>query len=114
RRLFAAFRAKDRRAWRLDSHRAMSASIVSVGRAILSVRHQRVILSEDLARIYGVETRSLNKDVKRNRNRFPSDFAFRLTNRELRSLRRSRSQFVILKRGTNVKYLRWPSRSTVP
>ena len=39
-----------------------------------------------------------------NRNRFPPDFAFRLRRGEIEEIRRSRSQFVILKRGLNVKY----------
>jgi len=52
---------------------------------------------------YGVETRVLNQAVKRNLNRFPEDFMFILTSEEANEL--SRSQFVILKRGQNVKYL---------
>jgi hypothetical protein len=51
-----------------------------------------------------VETRLLTQAVKRNRLRFPSDFAFRLTWREVLSLQRSRSQSVILNRGANIKY----------
>lgn len=46
---------------------------------ILSVRGQRVILDADLARLYGVTTKSLNQAVKRNADRFPPDFAFQLT-----------------------------------
>ena len=46
---------------------------------ILTVREQRVILDADLARVYGVETRTLNQAVKRNLNRFPAEFFFRLT-----------------------------------
>src|SRR5262245_54896813 len=76
----------------------------SVSRAIVEVRGKRVILAVDLARIYGVETRALNQAVKRNRRRFPVDFAFRLTSQEASDIGRSRSQNVILKRGENVKY----------
>ena len=43
------------------------------------VRHQRVILDTDLARLYGVQTFRLNEAVKRNRGRFPDDFLFQLT-----------------------------------
>ena len=71
---------------------------------ILNVRGQRVILSPDLAEIYGVETRALNQAVKRNASRFPADFAFRLTDDEALEAHRLRSQFVILKRGQHVKY----------
>ena len=72
---------------------------------ILTLRGQRVILSPDLATIYGVETRTLNQAVKRNSERFPPDFAFRLTREDAAHLQSSRSQNVILKRGQNVKHL---------
>jgi hypothetical protein len=78
---------------------------VEVERLIVMVRRQRVILSSDLAEIYGVETRSLNQAVKRNADRFPPDFAFRLTRDETMEAQRSRSQPVILKWGQNIKYL---------
>lgn len=51
------------------------------------IRGQRVILDVDLARLYGVPTRRVNEQVKRNRNRFPSDFMFQLTGREFMDLR---------------------------
>ena len=46
------------------------------------VRGQRVILDSDLARLYGVPTKQLNRQFRRNRRRFPSDFAFTLTRKE--------------------------------
>lgn len=46
---------------------------------ILLLRGQRVMLDADLAELYGVETRALNQAVKRNADRFPSDFMFQLT-----------------------------------
>ena len=49
---------------------------------ILTIRGQRVMLDSDLARIYGVSTRQLNQQLKRNAVRFPKDFAFRLTQEE--------------------------------
>ena len=55
------------------------------------MRGQRVILDSDLAGIYGVPPKALNQAVKRNAERFPEDFAFRLTRSEFNSLR---SQFV--------------------
>jgi hypothetical protein len=58
-----------------------------------------------LAGLYGVETRVLNQAVKRNARRFPPDFMFQLTLPESEAVLRSRSQSVILKRGTNIKHL---------
>jgi hypothetical protein len=54
---------------------------------IFSVRGHRVLLDADLARLYGVTTRRFNEAFKRNRRRFPSDFAFQLTPEEFESLR---------------------------
>ena len=51
-------------------------------RAILVLRGQKVMLDADLAALYGVTTKRLNEQVKRNRNRFPGDFMFRLTAKE--------------------------------
>jgi phage regulator Rha-like protein len=68
------------------------------------VRGERIILDVDLARIYSVPTKRLNEQVKRNTERFPADFAFRLTNDEAVKLLRSRSQIATLKRGQNIKY----------
>ena len=53
-----------------------------VKRTILTIRGHKVILDADLARLYGVSTKRLNEQVKRNRNRFPDDFMFRLTPEE--------------------------------
>ncbi|MBN2095996.1 ORF6N domain-containing protein [Candidatus Peregrinibacteria bacterium] len=62
-----------------------------VERSIYIIRGQKVILDQDLAALYGVETKALNQAVQRNTNRFPEDFAFRLAKDEWNSLR---SQFV--------------------
>lgn len=51
------------------------------------LRGERVILDSDLARLYGVETKALNRAVKRNLEKFPSDFMFQLTAEEAESLR---------------------------
>jgi hypothetical protein len=59
---------------------------------IVSTRGAKVVLDEDLARLYGVSTARLNQAVKRNTLRFPKDFAFQLTSEECRILR---SQSVI-------------------
>ena len=82
---------------------------------ILTIRGQRVILAGDLAAIYEVETRRLNEQVKRNSDRFPSDFVFKLTSDEFAELRSQnviladgrlalRSQIATLKRGQHIKY----------
>lgn len=57
-----------------------------IGTCIVVLRGEKVLLDADLARLYGVSTRRLNEQVKRNSARFPADFAFRLTNQELRLL----------------------------
>ena len=71
--------------------------------AILAIRGHKVILDTDLAALYGVETKALNRAVKRNMERFPKDFMFQLNVEETRFLR---SQFVTLKhvRGQHRKY----------
>ena len=53
-----------------------------VEEAILLIRGQKVILDSDLASLYGVTTKRLNQQVKRNRDRFPEDFMFQLTKKE--------------------------------
>lgn len=82
----------------------MSNQIATIVSVIRTIRGQKVILDVDLARIYGVPTKALNQAIKRNANRFPPDFMFQLTGTEAEAEFRSRSQFVTLKRGMNVKY----------
>lgn len=53
---------------------------------IYLIRGQKIMLDRDLAELYGVETRVLNQAVKRNENRFPSDFMFQLNEKELENL----------------------------
>jgi hypothetical protein len=60
---------------------------VHVERRILLLRGERVMLDEDLAALYEVETRSLVQAVKRNHERFPADFMFQLTDAEAAILR---------------------------
>lgn len=64
---------------------------------ILSIRGQRVIVDADLASLYGVPTMRLNEQVKRNTDRFPEDFAFRLTREEARELIANCDRFANLK-----------------
>ncbi|HTY38348.1 MAG TPA: ORF6N domain-containing protein [Bacteroidota bacterium] len=61
-------------------------SIVRVETLIYPLRGERVILDSDLARIYGVATRRLNEQVRRNAGRFPRDFVMKPTLGELRNL----------------------------
>ena len=60
---------------------------VSVESRILVLRDQKVILDSDLAELYGVPVKRLNEQVKRNQERFPSDFMFRLSAEESDALR---------------------------
>ena len=53
-----------------------------IERKIYVIRGHRVLLDKDLAELYGVTTKRLNEQVKRNRNRFPVDFMFQLTQKE--------------------------------
>lgn len=73
---------------------------------IYFIRSQKVMLDNDLAELYGVETKVLKQQVNRNIERFPEDFMFELTWEETKSLR---SQIVTLnttsKRGRHIKYL---------
>ena len=61
--------------------------VEQIERAILLVRGQKVILDVDLAALYGVDPGTLNRAVKRNRDRFPLDFMFQLTPAEAQNLR---------------------------
>ncbi|MBL7952694.1 MAG: ORF6N domain-containing protein [Flavobacteriales bacterium] len=69
---------------------------------IHQVRGRRVLLDRDLAELYGVETKQLKRQVRRNLGRFPEDFMFDLT---LEEAELSRSQIGTLKQGENIKYL---------
>jgi len=71
---------------------------------IYVIRGKKVMLDKDLALLYEVETKMLNRALKRNIERFPEDFMFQLTWNEARA---SRCQIGTLNdtRGTNIKYL---------
>jgi ORF6N domain len=85
----------------------MSKAIIITEKTIESkiyfIRGQKVMMDADLAEMYGVETKRLKEQVKRNRDRFPEDFMFELTAKEAEDF--SRSHFATLKRGYNIKYL---------
>ena len=61
--------------------------VETIAGCILVLRGQKVILDADLARLYGTTTKRLNEQVRRNRERFPEDFMFRLTDQEAEFLR---------------------------
>ena len=61
-------------------------TVTEIERTILMIRGQRVMLDSDLAELYGVSTGRLNEAVKRNSERFPEDFMFRLNIEETNSL----------------------------
>lgn len=70
----------------------MSEDLIIVQNLIYEIRGQKVMLDFDLARLYQVSTGALNQAVKRNIERFPADFMFRLTGEEVQNMT---SQFVI-------------------
>ncbi|MEA3099471.1 ORF6N domain-containing protein [Caballeronia mineralivorans] len=62
-----------------------------ITRSILVLRGHRALLDSELAALYGVTTKRLNEQVKRNADRFPADFIFRLTRTETEALNRSQN-----------------------
>ena len=68
-------------------YRTASDLVQRIEEMIFLIRGQRVMLDSDLARIYGVTTKRLNEQFRRNIERFPDDFAFQLTSQELTVLR---------------------------
>jgi len=77
-------------------------SLEMIREKIYVIRGQKVMLDQDLAELYGVETKQLKRQVKRNSQRFPDDFLIRLSPDEYELLR---CQFGTLKRGGHSKYL---------
>jgi len=80
----------------LVSKRVIVLKPENVAQLVFFMRGEKVMFDADLAMLYGVEVRSLNQAVARNRKRFPADFAFQLTDDELAALR---SQLVISNTG---------------
>ncbi len=87
----------------MQSHKDLVAAN-SIEQRILFLRDSRVLPDSDLAILYGVTVKRLNEQVRRNRERFPNDFMFQLTDEEYERLR---SHFATLKkgRGSHRKYL---------
>lgn len=64
---------------------ALENELLQIENMIYVIRGQRVMLDSDLAKLYGVETKNLNKAVDRNMRRFPNDFMFQITEIEDKS-----------------------------
>ena len=64
----------------------MTLSVENIEEMIYTVQGQRVMLDNDLAKLYGVETKVLNQAVRRNRDRFPNDFLIEPNSSELAEL----------------------------
>ena len=67
--------------------RASRPPVEHITQSILALRGHRVLLDTELAALYGVSTKRFNEQVRRNRERFPADFMFQLTDEELAALR---------------------------
>ena len=74
----------------MTNHSLVNLPVERVEKLIYLIRGEKVMLDRDLAELYGVETRVLNQSVRRNVDRFPSDFMFELTRDEILGI----SQFV--------------------
>ena len=74
---------------RVPAERSAPVPVEQINRSILILRGHRVLLDSELAALYGVTTKRLNEQVKRNAERFPDDFIFRLTRTETEALNRS-------------------------
>ncbi len=83
--------------------KVLSITETAIESKIYLIRGQKVMMDSDLAEMYGVETKALKQAVKRNIDKFPEDFMFELTAKEAEDF--SRSHFVTMKRGQNIKYL---------
>jgi hypothetical protein len=84
-------------------------AIEAIASRIIVLRGQRVMLDADLAALYGVTTKRLNEQVRRNLGRFPSDFMFQLTNQEVAILK---SQFATS--SSDARRLAWGGRRYTP
>ena len=71
----------------MPAKQTINAVATRVEKLVLVVRGERVMLDSDLASIYGVPTKRLNEQVRRNSGRFPKDFCYRLTRREIDGIR---------------------------
>jgi len=86
----------------MASQKNLTTPVEHLTQLIHEIHGQKVILDRDLARLYGVETKNLNKAVRRNLDRFPADFMFQITFEEAHACLGSRFQFGTLNRGKNI------------
>src|SRR5216684_3399225 len=89
---------------RASESRSSVVPIERIESRILLVRGYKVLLDADLAALYSVETRVLNQAVKRNRERFPADFMFRLSAKEFEDWR---SHAVMSNPGASLRSACW-------
>ena len=85
-------------------NRFMENNLIPIQNLIYEIRGHKVMLDSDLARLYEVETKHLNRAVKRNIERFPNNFMFQLTKEEYDSFK-VRCQFVTSPKGGGRQYL---------
>ncbi|HBG48774.1 MAG TPA: DNA-binding protein [Cyanobacteria bacterium UBA9971] len=71
---------------------------------IFVIRNLKIMIDRDLAELYGVETKALNQAVKRNSDRFPKDFMFKLNDKETKELVTNCDRFKILERSSSSPY----------
>jgi hypothetical protein len=88
---------------------ATSIAIEAITGRIMTLRGQRVMLDSDLAALYGVTTKRLNEQMRRNIARFPDDFVFRATDQDVANLR---SQFATS--SSDTRPLTWGGRRYTP
>jgi phage regulator Rha-like protein len=72
---------------------------------ILLIRGQKVMIDRDLAELYGVETKYLNRQVKRNMERFPKEFMFQLNNKEKKELVTNCHRLITIKHSSTHPYV---------
>ena len=85
----------------------MNEELVVVQDLIYEIRGKRVMLDFDLARLYHIETRTLKQAVRRNRERFPDDFMFSLTQEEHKSLKINMRSQIVISNGSQNEYTRY-------
>ncbi|KAF0149562.1 MAG: hypothetical protein FD143_2735 [Ignavibacteria bacterium] len=89
--------------WNKHEDKEITASN-KVEERIILIRSQKVLIDRDLAALYGVETKNLNRQVKRNSKRFPPEFMFRLTSKEKNELVAKWHRFNSLKHSSVLPY----------
>jgi predicted XRE-type DNA-binding protein len=75
-----------------------------IGSRIITLRGEQMLLDRDIAELYGVETKRLNEQARRNIERFPEDFMFQLTKNEKNELVAKCDRFELLKHSTTMPY----------